>query len=49
MSIGYTSDTHYEESVAENLKGSNIIIANISGVYEDDIKKINYKNRHLGY
>lgn len=49
MSIGYTSDTHYEESVAENLKGSNIIIANISGVYEDDIKKINYKNKHLGY
>lgn len=48
-SLGYTSDTHYEPSITNHLKGSNIIIANISGIYEDDIKKINYKKRHLGY
>lgn len=47
--LSYTSDTKYEKSLESNLKDSDIIIANISGVYEDDVKKIDYKKRHLGY
>ena len=47
--LGYTSDTCYKDSLSEQLKDSDIIIANISGIYEDDIKKIKEKSRHLGY
>lgn len=47
--LGYTSDTSYDKLICEQLLGSDIIIANISGVYEDDIKKVNHKKRHLGY
>lgn len=47
--LSYTSDTKYEKSLESNMRGSDIIIANISGIYEDDVKKLNYKKRHLGY
>lgn len=48
-SLGYTSDSKYDYSLVESLKTSDIMIANISGIYEDDIKKLSFKKRHLGY
>lgn len=47
--IGYTSDTAYTPELSNWLKDSNCIIANISGIYEDDYLSIKQKDRHLGY
>lgn len=52
--IGYTSDTSITEEKVYNrmlksLESCDVIIANISGIYEDDILLENRKKRHLGY
>ena len=52
--IGYTSDTSVKEKdVYGDMKSAfqkcQIIIANISGIYEDDLLLQNAKARHLGY
>ena len=52
--IGYTSDTsitekHTYEQMIKCLEPCDIIIANISGIYEDDILLENKKKKHLGY
>lgn len=49
--IGYTSDTAYDKNVPmmDALVGSDILIANISGIYEDDILLQKPKDKHLGY
>ena len=52
--IGYTSDTSlcegsiYKEMM-EQLQKCRIIIANISGIYENDVLLQSAKKRHLGY
>lgn len=45
----YTSDTRYSPEISKELKNADIVIANISGVYEDDYMLIQPKERHLGY
>lgn len=47
--LSYTSDTHYNDNLVEYLENSDIVIANISGIYETDIKRIELKKKHLGY
>lgn len=47
--LSYTSDTHYNDNLVEYIDNSDIVIANISGIYETDIKRIELKERHLGY
>lgn len=52
--IGYTSDTSLREgslyeSMLEQLQKCQIIIANISGIYESDVLLQSAKERHLGY
>lgn len=47
--LSYTSDTHYNDNLVKYIDNSDIIIANISGIYETDIKQIEFKKRHLGY
>lgn len=49
IKIGYTSDTRYFDNFEKFLDGSNIIIANISGIYYDDYLLVKQKPRHLGY
>lgn len=54
IQIGYTSDTSINEvsvydGMINKLQNCQIIIANISGIYEDDILLKNAKARHLGY
>ena len=41
-SVYYTSDTRYQKSVGNLAKDSDIVIANISSVYEEDILKAMY-------
>ena len=45
----YTSDTRYHSGILKELKYADIVIANISGVYEDDYMLVKPKERHLGY
>lgn len=45
----YTSDTRYFAGILEEVKYADIVIANISGVYEDDYMLVKSKERHLGY
>lgn len=47
--IGYTSDTKYFDELGTYFKNADIIIANISEITLDDLKKVEYKNNHLGY
>lgn len=55
--IGYTSDTSLCEAkiydayrrMLEQLQKCQVIIANISGIYEDDVLLKSAKGRHLGY
>lgn len=47
--VFYTSDTRFEETLARHAQGSDIVIANISSIYEDDILRIKRKETHLGY
>lgn len=45
----YTSDTRYFPEIINYIDMPDILIANISGVYEDDFMLIKPKERHLGY
>ncbi len=47
--LGYTSDTAFYSKLTEHLKDATCLVANISGIYEDDYLQIKYKGRHLGY
>ena len=47
--IFYSSDTSYRELLGKCVQGSDIVIVNISSVYEDDVLKIKQKKTHLGY
>lgn len=47
--IFYTSDTKYQDLLTRAAIGSDIVIANISSVYEDDLLRIKPKSTHLGY
>jgi ribonuclease BN (tRNA processing enzyme) len=45
----YTSDTRYYPELTEIVNDADVIIANISSVYEDDFMLIKEKDTHLGY
>lgn len=45
----YTSDTRYFPELINYIDMPNILIANIGGVYEDDLMLVKPKDRHLGY
>lgn len=47
--IFYSSDTKYQEYLGQAAIGSDVVIANISSVYEDDLLRIKPKSTHLGY
>lgn len=47
--IVYTSDTRYFPELVEQIKNADILIANISGIYEDDYMLVREKDNHLGY
>lgn len=47
--IYYTSDTKYNEIICNMAKDSEIVVANLSSVYEEDLLKIKGKETHLGY
>lgn len=47
--IGYTSDTKFFPKLLENLQESDVIIFNISDIYEKDIRGYKSKSNHLGY
>lgn len=51
--IGYTSDTSIQDSVYSKMESllsqCHIIVANISGIYENDVLFKKFKARHLGY
>lgn len=47
--IGYTSDTKFFPELLEYLQESDIIIFNISDIYEKDIRGYKSKSNHLGY
>ena len=48
-SLLYTSDTRYFNDLMDNKVMPDVVIANISGVYEDDFMLVKPKARHLGY
>lgn len=48
-SLMYTSDTRYFDGLIDFIDMPDIVIANISGVYEDDFMLVKAKERHLGY
>lgn len=47
--VGYTSDTRYFPELTEFMHECDIIIFNISDIYEKDVRGIKQKNTHLGY
>lgn len=47
--ITYTSDTKYFDGLLDYVKDADMVIANISGIYEDDYMQIKEKDTHLGY
>ncbi len=47
--IGYTSDTRYFLELAEFMRECDILIFNISDIYEKDVRGKKQKNTHLGY
>ncbi len=47
--LTYTSDTKYFPELVHYMDMPDILIANISGVYEDDLMLVKPKERHLGY
>lgn len=47
--IGYTSDTKFFPELLEYLQESDIIIFNVSDIYEKDIRGYKPKSNHLGY
>lgn len=47
--IGYTSDTKFFPEMAEFMEECDILVFNISDIYEKDVRGIKQKNSHLGY
>lgn len=47
--IGYTSDTKYFGKLGSYFKKVDVVIANISEITLDDLKKTGYKESHMGY
>ena len=47
--VAYTSDTRFFAELTDYVKDADIVVANISGVYEDDYMEVKPKDRHLGY
>lgn len=47
--IGYTSDTKFFPELKFFMEDVNILIFNISDIYEKDVRGIRQKNSHLGY
>lgn len=47
--VSYTSDTSYYPELVDYISKSDVLIANISGIYEDDFMLVKAKKRHLGY
>lgn len=47
--VVYTSDTRYFQKLVSEVNDADILIANISGIYEDDYMKVKEKSTHLGY
>lgn len=47
--VFYTSDTAYRDEIGQMAANSDVIIANISSVYEDDLLMDKPKDKHLGY
>lgn len=45
----YTSDTAYGKEIGGLSEGADLVIANISSVYEEDLLRANAKKTHLGY
>lgn len=46
--IGYTSDTSFFSELPTNLNGVDLLIANISSVYKEELVKEEQNKRHLG-
>lgn len=47
--VGYTSDTRYFPELTEFMHECDIIIFNISDIYEKDVRGTKQKHSHLGY
>ena len=47
--IFYSSDTRYRKELSEFAVDSDVVIANISSIYENDLLRLKLKNTHLGY
>ena len=47
--IVYTSDTCFFPELVDYIGRADILIANISGIYEDDYMLVKEKKKHLGY
>lgn len=45
----YTSDTRYYPELSDIIQDADMVIANISGIYEDDYMLVKEKTTHLGY
>lgn len=49
IKIAYTSDTSYTSDLVNAIGECDVLIANISGIYEDDFMLVKAKERHMGY
>lgn len=47
--VFYSSDTRYNEKIGDAAEGADIVIANISSVYDTDLLLLLQKDRHLGF
>lgn len=47
--IFYSSDTRYQKELSDIAVNSDVVIANISSIYENDLLRLKLKNTHLGY
>lgn len=47
--IAYTSDTRFFPDLVQKVCGADVLIANISSIYEDDYMLVKEKIKHLGY
>lgn len=47
--MGYTSDTKFFTEIADFMAECDIVIFNVSDIYEKDVRGIKQKNSHLGY
>lgn len=47
--VGYTSDTKFFPKLVDFMADADILIFNISDIYEKDVKGVKQKSSHLGY